>query len=95
MDMKLELVPLPVTDVDRAKSFYSEKLGFTVDVDDRPAAFAWFNSHRRDLDALSASAPVWTRARGRLELFAPCTWSSRTSQPSEQSWLVAALRSVK
>jgi catechol 2,3-dioxygenase-like lactoylglutathione lyase family enzyme len=33
MEMKLELVPLPVSDVDRAKAFYVEKLGFVVDVD--------------------------------------------------------------
>jgi catechol 2,3-dioxygenase-like lactoylglutathione lyase family enzyme len=32
MDLKLELVVLPVGDVDRAKAFY-ERLGFTVDVD--------------------------------------------------------------
>ncbi len=37
MDMKLELVPIPVADVDRAKAFYAEKLGFVVDVDVRPA----------------------------------------------------------
>ena len=36
MDMKLELVPMPVTDVDRAKAFYVEKLGFNEDVDVRP-----------------------------------------------------------
>jgi predicted enzyme related to lactoylglutathione lyase len=35
--MKLELVPVPVTDVDRAKAFYAEQLGFAVDVDVRPA----------------------------------------------------------
>src|SRR3954447_8080621 len=35
--MKLELVPIPVTDVDRAKAFYAELLGFDVDVDVRPA----------------------------------------------------------
>ena len=34
MDLKLELVVLPVTDVDRAKAFY-ESAGFTVDVDHR------------------------------------------------------------
>jgi predicted enzyme related to lactoylglutathione lyase len=34
--MKLELVPVPVADVDRAKAFYVEKLGFVVDVDVRP-----------------------------------------------------------
>ena len=35
--MKLELVPIPVSDVDRAKAFYVEKLGFAEDVDVRPA----------------------------------------------------------
>ena len=33
MDMKLELVPIPVTDVDRAKAFYTDQLGFVADVD--------------------------------------------------------------
>jgi predicted enzyme related to lactoylglutathione lyase len=33
MDWKLELVPIPVTDVDRAKAFYAEKVGFNVDLD--------------------------------------------------------------
>lgn len=36
MDMKLELVPIPVGDVDRAKAFYVERLGFVADVDVRP-----------------------------------------------------------
>jgi catechol 2,3-dioxygenase-like lactoylglutathione lyase family enzyme len=34
VDMKLELVVLPVSDVDRAKTFY-EKAGFRLDVDHR------------------------------------------------------------
>jgi catechol 2,3-dioxygenase-like lactoylglutathione lyase family enzyme len=33
MDMKLELVGVPVTDVDRAKEFYVEKVGFNLDHD--------------------------------------------------------------
>jgi catechol 2,3-dioxygenase-like lactoylglutathione lyase family enzyme len=33
MDLKLELVLVPVSDVDRAKTFYIEKTGFTLDVD--------------------------------------------------------------
>jgi predicted enzyme related to lactoylglutathione lyase len=37
VDMKLELVPVPVADVDRAKAFYADRLGFCVDVDARPA----------------------------------------------------------
>jgi catechol 2,3-dioxygenase-like lactoylglutathione lyase family enzyme len=36
MDWKLEVVVVPVSDVDRAKAFYSEKLGFHVDVDHQP-----------------------------------------------------------
>ena len=35
MEYKLELVVLPVSDVDRAKAFYVDQAGFTVDVDHR------------------------------------------------------------
>ena len=35
MDWKLELVILPVSDVDRAKAFYTEKIGFNADHDQR------------------------------------------------------------
>ena len=35
MDWKLEVVVVPVTDVDRAKRFYSEQVGFVVDHDTR------------------------------------------------------------
>lgn len=35
MDWKLELVILPVADVDRAKAFYTEQVGFRLDVDHR------------------------------------------------------------
>jgi predicted enzyme related to lactoylglutathione lyase len=37
MDFKLELVPVPVTDVDRAKAFYTEKAGFHADQDHQVA----------------------------------------------------------
>ena len=37
MEMKLELIPVPVIDIDRAKAFYVEKLGFHADVDVQPA----------------------------------------------------------
>ena len=36
MQMKLELVPIPVSDVDRAKAFYVEKIGFHLDHDVQP-----------------------------------------------------------
>jgi catechol 2,3-dioxygenase-like lactoylglutathione lyase family enzyme len=35
MDWKLELVAVPVSDVDRAKAFYTEKTGFNADHDHR------------------------------------------------------------
>ena len=35
MDWKLELVAVPVADVDRAKSFYTEQVGFNADHDHR------------------------------------------------------------
>ena len=36
MDWKLEVVVIPVTDIDRAKSFYTGTLGFGLDADTRP-----------------------------------------------------------
>jgi catechol 2,3-dioxygenase-like lactoylglutathione lyase family enzyme len=35
MDWKLELVAIPVSDVDRAKAFYTEQVGFNADHDHR------------------------------------------------------------
>ncbi len=39
MDWKLELVVVPVADVDRAKAFYIEQAGFNLDVDHRAGDF--------------------------------------------------------
>ena len=36
MKYRIEVVTLPVADVDRAKAFYSEKVGFEVDLDHAP-----------------------------------------------------------
>ena len=33
MDWKIEVVTVPVSDVDRARDFYAEKVGFEVDID--------------------------------------------------------------
>ena len=41
MDMKLEVVPIPVSDIDAAKAFYTERVGFGLDHDVRP------NDHMR------------------------------------------------
>ena len=39
MDLKLEVVVVPVSDVDRAKQFYVEALGFRMDVDHSSATY--------------------------------------------------------
>lgn len=36
MDWKLELIFVPVSDVDRAKDFYVNKVGFNADYDEQP-----------------------------------------------------------
>lgn len=36
MDYKLEVVVVPVSDVDRAKAFYVDRMGFVLDVDHQP-----------------------------------------------------------
>jgi catechol 2,3-dioxygenase-like lactoylglutathione lyase family enzyme len=38
MNLKLELIPVPVADIDRAKKFYIEQVGFVLDHDVRPSA---------------------------------------------------------
>jgi predicted enzyme related to lactoylglutathione lyase len=37
MDYRLELVAVPVSDIDRAKAFYVEQVGFTADHDHSPS----------------------------------------------------------
>jgi catechol 2,3-dioxygenase-like lactoylglutathione lyase family enzyme len=39
MNLKLEAIVIPVSDVDRAKKFYQEALRFRVDVDHRAATY--------------------------------------------------------
>jgi len=36
VDLKLEVVPIPVSDVDAAKAFYTGQVGFNLDHDARP-----------------------------------------------------------
>lgn len=37
LTMRLEVVPVPVADVDRAKAFYVDKIGFNLDFDSKPS----------------------------------------------------------
>ena len=47
MDLKLEVLVIPVSDVDRAKKFYQEALGFRVDVDHSAATYGEALGFRR------------------------------------------------
>src|SRR5215207_9460100 len=84
MDWKLELVPIPVSDVDRAKAFYAEKVGFDVDhdvnTDNDPKVSGKMRVVQLTPPGRPARSPLepgsWTR---RPALSRPCTWSSRTS----------------
>ena len=56
IEMKLEVVVIPVSDVDRAKQFY-EKIGWRLNADRTAAGdFAWFSSRRLAPAARSISA---------------------------------------
>jgi len=47
MDWKLELVPIPISDVDQAKAFYAERVGFNVDLDVSAATDPRVSDERR------------------------------------------------
>ena len=68
VDMKLEIVVIPVSDVDRAKAFYAD-LGWRLDADfARSTSSASSSSRRRARGAsvifgknVTAAAPSWRR----------------------------------
>ena len=63
MNMKLEVVIVPVSDVDRAKAFY-EKMGFRLDIDIANKTFAVYNSLLLGQGRRSSSARA-SRRSGR------------------------------
>ena len=91
MDFKLELVLIPVSDVDRAKAFYTEKLGWSLDVDHQPSdTFRVVQMTPPGRPARSPSASGSRRQRpGRT---AGRTSSSTTSTPRARSWSREASR---
>jgi len=78
MDMKLELVPIPVADIDRAKAFYVEKLGFNADHDTRVSdtlrVVQLTPLGRLVRSSLGSACPKLTTCS--LDRSRPCTWSS-------------------
>ncbi|MEV4168328.1 VOC family protein [Nonomuraea sp. NPDC049709] len=72
MDWKLEVVSIPVADVEKAKQFYSEQLGFVVDHDTRisPGARIVQLTPRGSACSIVIGAPAGGAVRG-LQLVVP------------------------
>ena len=97
MEMKLELVPLPVADVDRAKAFYAEQLGFV-----EPTSTC-ARARRPGGAADAAGLGLLHRAGHRPGAYEAgaghdagrCTSWSTTSRRPAPSWSGAASRSAR
>jgi catechol 2,3-dioxygenase-like lactoylglutathione lyase family enzyme len=55
MEWKLELVFVPVSDVDRAKAFYTEKAGFNADHDHRVSEEIRFVQHNESFSLVNTA----------------------------------------
>lgn len=77
MDYKLEVVVIPVTDVDRAKAFYTEQLGFRLDADTHTPGFRVVHMTPPGSGCSVVVGPVTydpatpPAARARLQLIVP------------------------
>jgi len=58
MNLKLEAIVVPVSDVDCAKRFYQETLGFRVDVDHRAAVYQQALGFRHR--SISLASKAWS-----------------------------------
>jgi catechol 2,3-dioxygenase-like lactoylglutathione lyase family enzyme len=80
MDWKLELVFVPVSDVDRAKDFYVNKVGFNADFDERPSESIRFVqlTPRGSACSICIGEGLTTRLPARARI---CSWWSAISTP--------------
>ena len=94
MDYRLELISIPVSDVDRAKAFYVDQAGFNADHDHRCRTRCASCSSRRPAPrARSRSAPGPARS-GRPAPRRACSSWSTTSRPRTPISPGAASRSA-
>ena len=95
MDWKLELVAIPVSDVDRAKAFYTEKVGFNADHDHRVSDEIRFVQLTPPGSACSIAIGTGHHRRGARLGPRACSWSSPTSTPRAPSSSGGASRSAR
>ena len=80
MQMRLELIPLPVSDVDRAIAFYADKLGFKKDVDVQPSEGVRVVQLTPEGSGCSVGlGQGWMCTRENPAALEACTWLWRTS----------------
>ena len=92
MDWKIELIFVPVTDVDRSKQFY-EKIGFTADWDQTPTeGLRWF----LDDDSRIIVRPSGTEPKLKvyLEVIEPVTGDDLRGARERAASRLAALRAA-
>ncbi len=84
MDWKLELIAIPVSDVDRAKAFYSEGVGFNIDHDHQVnEELRFVQLTPLGSDARSRSAPAsWTCPRAQRRDFRSSSPTLRSPTPT-------------
>jgi len=76
MEYRLELVPVPVADVDRAKAFYTEKIGFEEDLDHRAGDEFRVVQLTPPGSACSIAVGI-SSCHSNPQLGAPSRWASR------------------
>ena len=84
MRFKLELAPVPVADVDCAKTFYADQTGFNVDLDFSHGETFRVVQLTPPGSACSIAIGVGGSTRRRARSRA-CIWSSMTSMPRARS----------
>ena len=94
VDIKLEVVVIPVSDVDRAKRFYGG-LGWRLDADFTRRRLSCGPVYASGLRHVRCSSARGHRGRARARPSGACTSSCRTSRQRATNSLVAASRSAK
>ena len=82
MQMKLEVVPLPVTDVDRAKAFYVDQVGFVADHDHRVSDEIRFVQLTPPGSISTIPSPITTEQAEPGGV----SWTNRISSETRWSW---------
>ncbi len=95
MNWTLEVVVVPVSDVDRAKAFYAEQLGFTVDHDTTVSEDIRIVQLTPPGSGCSIVVGEGTSRTCRQARSRACSWWSPTSTRHAPSWSSEAWRSVR